>query len=43
MEPLATVTLSDPQGKQPFVFYYLRVTQIDQSMAWSSPIWIDLH
>jgi hypothetical protein len=24
-----------------FVFYYLRVTQIDDHMAWSSPIWID--
>lgn len=25
----------------PFVFYYIRVTQEDGHMAWSSPIWID--
>jgi len=25
----------------PFAFYYLRVTQEDGHMAWSSPIWID--
>jgi len=25
---------------QPFVFYYLRVTQQDGDMAWASPIWI---
>lgn len=43
MEPLASVALEDPQGNAPFVFYYLRVTQVDQAMAWSSPIWIDLH
>lgn len=24
-------------------FYYLRVTQVDFNMAWSSPIWIDFH
>ena len=26
-----------------FVYYYLRVLQEDGHMAWSSPIWIDLH
>lgn len=26
-----------------FVYYYLRVTQEDGNMAWSSPIWIDIH
>jgi hypothetical protein len=31
----------DGRGKDPFVFYYLRVTQEDGHMAWSSPIWID--
>lgn len=41
MEPLDKVTL-DGQGKDPFVFYYLRVTQEDGHVAWSSPIWIDL-
>ena len=24
-----------------FAFYYLRVTQADGHMAWSSPIWVD--
>ncbi len=40
MEPLDKVTL-DGQGKDPFVFYYLRVTQEDGHIAWSSPIWVD--
>lgn len=31
----------DGQGKDPFSFYYLRVTQEDGHIAWSSPIWID--
>lgn len=39
-EPLEKVTL-DGKGKDPFVFYYLRATQEDDQMAWSSPIWID--
>ncbi len=29
------------KDKQPFVFYYLRVTQEDGHMAWTSPIWVD--
>lgn len=41
MEPLDKVTL-DGNGKDPFVFYYLRVTQEDGNVAWSSPIWVDL-
>lgn len=41
MEPLDKVTI-DGHGKDPFVFYYLRVTQADGHMAWSSPIWVDL-
>lgn len=43
MEPLASVALPDPQGKSPFVFYYLRVVQEDHNLAWSSPIWIDVN
>jgi len=26
----------------PLLFYYVRVTQIDGEMAWSSPVWVDL-
>ncbi|ANH78307.1 DUF3604 domain-containing protein [Candidatus Chlamydia sanziniae] len=43
MEPLASIVLEDFKGKSPFVFYYLRITQIDGAMAWSSPIWVDLY
>lgn len=39
-ENLEKVSL-DGQGKEPFAFYYLRVTQEDGHIAWSSPIWID--
>ncbi len=41
MEPLDKVTLNG-NGSDPFVFYYLRVTQEDGQMAWSSPIWVDV-
>lgn len=30
-----------PKESNPFVFYYLRITQVDHHMAWTSPIWID--
>lgn len=40
MDPLAKVTL-DAKNGSPFVFYYLRVTQEDGHIAWSSPIWVD--
>lgn len=30
------------KGESPFLYYYLRVTQEDGHMAWSSPIWVDL-
>lgn len=29
------------KDSNPFVFYYVRITQEDHNMAWSSPIWID--
>lgn len=41
MEPLAKVTINAKDKKPPFVFYYIRVTQADGNMAWSSPIWLD--
>lgn len=43
LSPFAQVTLKDPQNGAPFAFYYLRVTQENGAMAWSSPIWIDLN
>ncbi len=39
--PLNKVTINAKDGKPPFVYYYIRVTQEDGHMAWSSPIWID--
>jgi hypothetical protein len=30
------------EGRSPFVYYYIRVTQDDWEMGWSSPVWIDL-
>jgi len=43
MEPLEKVTITPSDKKPPFVYYYLRVIQEDGHMAWSSPIWVDLH
>ncbi len=40
-EPLSKAVLSSTEGRPHFAFYYLRVTQQDGHMAWSSPIWID--
>lgn len=41
LTPLTKVVHDNKDKKPPFVFYYLRVTQEDGHMAWSSPIWID--
>jgi len=29
-----------PENGQPFIYYYIRVTQENDELAWSSPIWI---
>lgn len=39
--PLHSVTISSKDKSSPFVYYYIRVTQEDGHMAWSSPIWVD--
>ena len=40
-EPLADVNLPPAlHSPEPFTFYYLRITQVDGEMAWSSPVWI---
>ncbi len=41
MTPLEKVCIDAKDKKPPFVYYYLRVTQRDGHMAWSSPIWVD--
>lgn len=42
MEPLDKVVITPKDKAPPFAYYYLRVTQEDGHMAWSSPIWVDL-
>lgn len=42
MTPIEKVVIDGKNKKPPFVYYYIRVTQEDGHMAWSSPIWIDL-
>jgi len=39
-EPLDSVLVEDTEARPPFSFYYLRVTQRDGNLGWSSPIWI---
>jgi hypothetical protein len=29
-----------PKDSEPFIYYYIRVTQANDEMAWSSPIWV---
>ncbi len=40
MDDLSKITL-DGNGRSPFLYYYLRVTQEDGHLAWSTPIWLD--
>jgi hypothetical protein len=41
MDSLEKVCIKPKDKKPPFVFYYIRATQEDGHMAWSSPIWVD--
>lgn len=41
MMPLDKIAHDAKDKKPPFVYYYIRVTQEDGHMAWSSPIWVD--
>lgn len=40
---ITNISLPGEGEAPPFVYYYIRVLQEDGHMAWSSPIWIDLH
>lgn len=42
-DPLDGEAITLNSDKPPFVYYYLRVTQSNGHIAWSSPIWIDLN
>ncbi|MEW6359510.1 MAG: DUF3604 domain-containing protein [Planctomycetota bacterium] len=39
-DPIGPLFLTGVHSPGPFLFYYIRVTQVDGEMAWSSPIWI---
>jgi len=39
MEPFGKIAIQGKEGN--FAYYYLKVTQEDGHMAWSSPIWVD--
>jgi len=41
MDKLSDIILNAKDENPPFVFYYIRVTQEDGHIAWSSPIWVD--
>jgi hypothetical protein len=41
MDNLGTCVLKSPDERPHFVYYYMRVIQEDDHIAWSSPIWID--
>ncbi len=42
-EMISQVALPGGNDLPPFVYYYIRILQEDGHIAWSSPIWIDLH
>ncbi|MES2273660.1 MAG: DUF3604 domain-containing protein [Chlamydiota bacterium] len=39
---LGQIALEPKEDRPPFAYYYLRVTQKDGHIAWTSPIWVDL-
>jgi hypothetical protein len=41
-EALGQIAIHLGEERNPFIYYYLRATQKDGHIAWSSPIWIDL-
>ncbi|MBS0621816.1 MAG: DUF3604 domain-containing protein [Verrucomicrobia bacterium] len=41
LTPLEESALKREDGEGVFLYYYLRVIQEDEHMAWSSPIWVD--
>ncbi|MEM1282052.1 MAG: DUF3604 domain-containing protein, partial [Chlamydiota bacterium] len=41
MTSIDKVTIDNKDKKPPFVYYYIRVTQEDGHIAWTSPIWVD--
>lgn len=42
MTPIEKIAITPTNKQPPFVYYYIRVTQEDGHIAWSSPIWVDI-
>lgn len=40
-DSITKISLQSPDERPPFIYYYLRVTQENGHIAWSSPIWVD--
>ena len=40
---IGQIALAAADEAPPFIYYYLRITQEDGHIAWSSPIWIDIY
>ena len=40
-EPISKIALNSNDDRPPFIYYYLRITQEDGSIAYVTPIWID--
>lgn len=43
MTPIEKNAIIGKDKGTPFIYYYLKVTQEDGHMAWSSPIWVDVQ
>ena len=41
-EMLDTIALKPKGETLPFIYYYMRIIQEDEHIAWTSPIWVDL-
>lgn len=40
-EPIETALLKVKGDRPPFMYYYMRILQEDDHIAWTSPIWVD--
>ena len=43
IEKTNKIVLKSPDDRPVFLYYYLRIVQEDDHMAWSSPIWVDYY
>ena len=43
MEPIEKLAIEGKYQEFPFVYYFLKLTEVGGHTAWSSPIWIDVQ